>query len=126
MRRRQAKAQTALIVVIDADTATVEYRLGQLEESVRHGETKFVDPDTEQIARLVPRRNLETWVLCLTGESVDEEADYKGTRNDWDPLIPPAAETLNKWTRPNVDLPTRCIPSLRRGVGELLRLNLHS
>lgn len=53
LRRRQAKAQTGLIVVIDADTWTVEYRLGQLDESLRRREIQIVDPDSEGVARLV-------------------------------------------------------------------------
>ena len=126
LRKRQARAQTALIVVIDADTATVEYRLGQLDESLKRNEMRSVDPNTERIARLVSRRNIETWILCLIGEPVDEETDHKRTRNDWDHLIPPAAETLNEWTRPNVELPARCVPSLRRGVSELMHLNFQN
>jgi hypothetical protein len=125
-RRRQAKALTALIVVIDADTRTVEDRLGQLAETLRHSEIKPVDPNTERVARLVPRRNVETWILCLNGETVDEEIDYKGTRSDWDQLIRPAAESLNEWTRPNVELPTYCVYSLRRGVSELIHLSFET
>jgi hypothetical protein len=124
LRRRQAKkTQTALIVVIDADAGTVEYRLGQLDESLRRSEHRPVDPKKERIARLIPRRNIETWILCLNGEFVDEETDYTRTRNDWNELIPPAAARLDEWTRPNAVLPTQCVLSLRRGVSELIRLN---
>ena len=108
LRRRQAKARTALIVVIDADTGTVEYRLGQLDESLRHNQIESFDPHSERVARLVPRRNIETWILCLNGESVDEETDYKGTRNNWNKLIPPAAERLADWARSIVQVPTQC------------------
>jgi DNA polymerase III psi subunit len=108
LRRRQAKAQTALIVVIDADAGTVEHRLGQLDESLRRSEHRSFDPNRERIARLIPRRNIETWILCLNGAFVDEETEYKRTPNDWNELIPSAAARLDEWTRPNVELPTQC------------------
>jgi hypothetical protein len=82
-----------------------------------------IRPDAEQIARLVPKRNIETWVLCLNNAEVDEETDYKRTRNDWPNLIRPGIETLYSWTRPNAQLPTGCVPSLRLGVAELRRLD---
>ena len=28
------------------------------------------------VAVLIPKRNVETWILCLTRESVDEVTDY--------------------------------------------------
>ena len=31
----------------------------------------------EHIAVLVPKRNIETWIVYLQGISVDEESDYK-------------------------------------------------
>ncbi len=121
-RVRQAKASTALIVVIDADTHTVQDRLNQLDQALRDGGKQRIDVGTEQIARLVPKRNIETWILCLTEREVDEETDYKNETNGWNKLIPQAAETLFQWTRPKADLPTRCIDSLRSGVTELNRL----
>jgi hypothetical protein len=71
-RIRQAKASTALIVVIDADTHTVLDRLNQLDQALRDAGKQRIDAGAEQIARLVPKRNVETWILCLTGQEVDE------------------------------------------------------
>lgn len=31
----------------------------------------------ERIALLIPKRNIETWIVYLQGTSVDEESDYK-------------------------------------------------
>jgi hypothetical protein len=125
LRKRQAKkTQTALIVVIDADTGTVEDRLRQLADALAAQQVPAIDPSAEQIARLVPKRNVETWILCLNQEPVDEESDYKGTRNDWNHLIPPAAENLVAWARPNVELPAHVVQSLRQGIEELLHLRL--
>ncbi len=121
-RSRSRHTQTALIVVIDADTGTVHDRLRQLDQALKDSRKETVDTDTEQIARLVPKRNIETWILCLNEQAVDEETDYKKTRNDWNELIPPAAEGLFQWTRSNDEPPKHCVDSLRSGVRELKRL----
>lgn len=120
-RSRQARARTALIVVIDADNHTVLGRLGQLDRALEDAGKQTVAA-SEQIGRLVPKRNVETWILCLHGEAVDEETDYKTTRNDWKELIPPTAATLSRWTRSKDEPPNHCIDSLRSGVIELNRL----
>jgi hypothetical protein len=122
-RARQAKATTALIVVIDADTYEVRDRLRQLDQQLHDDGRDPLTPD-EEIARLVPKRNVETWVLCLHNHAVDEETDYKRTRNDWGELIPPAAETLFEWVRSDAEPPASCTSSLRNGIGELKRLTL--
>ncbi len=122
-RSRQSRAQTQLIVVIDADTETVQMRLGQLDQALKGSKMSLVNTDTEKIARLIPKRNIETWILCLNGQGIDEETDYtKKTTNDWNAFIPNAANTLSKWTSPNAVLPTICVASLQHGVGELRRL----
>jgi hypothetical protein len=120
-RNRQARAETALILVIDADTHTVRGRLTQLDRALREGGVQAVRND-EQIARVVPKRNVETWILCLNEQAVDEETDYKGRRDDWNELIPQAAETLFQWARSQAELPNHCIESLRAGIGELNRV----
>jgi hypothetical protein len=119
---RSRHAQTALIVVIDADIGTVQDRLRQLDQGLRENGKDPVDTRTEQIARLAPKRNIETWLLCLNGHAVDEETNYKRTRDDWNELIRPAAETLLQWTRSKADLPNHCIDSLQNGVKELKSL----
>jgi hypothetical protein len=119
---RGRHAKTALIVVIDADTHTVQDRWRQLDQALEDGGKQRVDVEYEQIARLVPKRNVETWILCLNGHAVDEEADYKRTRDDWHDLIPQAAGTLLECTRQRPEPPSHCIDSLRSGLRELNRL----
>lgn len=123
-RQRRAHAETVLIVMIDADDLSVQERLAQLDQSIEEPQAAPIRLDAEQIARLVPKRNVETWILCLNDFAVDEEADYKRSRNDWATLIRPGSETLYYWTRPNAQPPASCIPSLRLGVTELKRLSL--
>jgi hypothetical protein len=123
-RRRSARAETKLIAVIDADNSTLPERLAQLDHKLQENGVEPIRMDAEQVARLVPKRNIETWILCLNGNAVEEgEADYKRKRNDWDSLIQPAANTLYEWSRPKNRIPHHCVPSLRHGVSELRRLD---
>ena len=118
---RGRHARTKLIVVIDADTNTVRERLKQLDQALHDSGKQAVDVEGEQIARLVPKRNVETWILCLNGHAVDEETDYK-KRHNWSKLIPSAAESLFQWTQSASEPPQHCIDSLRSGVKVLKRL----
>ncbi len=120
-RSRQARALTALTVIIDADTRTVQGRLNQLDQALTDSGQQTV-ADTERIARLIPKRNVETWILCLNEQAVDEGTDYTGTRSNWNELIPQAAETLCRWTRSTTEPPNYCVSSLRTGRRELKRL----
>lgn len=121
-RNRRARAQTKLIIVIDADNLTVAERLVQLDQKLREAGIELIR-DAEQVAKLIPRRNVETWILCLNMIEVNEDTDYKRTRHDWSDLITPASEALYAWSRPNARVPDHCIPSLRHGLGELRRLD---
>ena len=98
--------------------------MAQLDRRLRDDGVDLIRTDIEQVARLIPKRNIETWLLCLNGDVVEEgEKDYKRTRNDWDDLIRPSANTLYAWTRPNAQIPDHCVPSLRHAIGELRRLD---
>jgi len=121
-RRRNARVETKLIVVIDADNLTVQARLAQLDQKLRE---KDIDPirTAEQVARIIPKRNIETWILWLNAVEVDEETDFKRSRNDWAELIRSAGEVLYTLSRPNAAVTESCISSLRHGIGELRRLN---
>jgi hypothetical protein len=122
-RRREANNATALIVVIDADTRSVPRRFAQLAATLQASGLEAVDLRTEPIAHLVPKRNIETWILCLNNTRVDEDTDYK-QNGDWSDKTRRAAEVLFQWTRLNHPLPEHCVPSLISGVTELRRLQL--
>ncbi|HWF48506.1 MAG TPA: hypothetical protein VG168_15970 [Bryobacteraceae bacterium] len=122
-RVRQAKAETGLIVIIDADTLGVADRLNQLDQALRDSGKEAI-ADGDRIARLIPKRNVETWILCLNGRPADEETDYKKTINDWSDLIRSAANTLCLRIRSDSELPDHWLASLRSGVGELKRARL--
>ena len=122
--RQMSKGETALTVMIDADDNTVEHRWTQMDQALAKGGEKKIS-ERERIVRLVPKRNVETWILCLTSErELDEDTNYKRReKHKWHDLIPTAAETLREWTRPRAELPAHCVRSLRLGVQELKRLD---
>ena len=123
-RARNSRANTAMIAMVDADTQGVNERIRSLDGALTNNGQNQIDTNSDQIARLIPKRNVETWILCLTSEAVSEERDYKQTKSpeEWSSLIPPASETLFSWTRANVQLPASTIDSLRLGVQELNRV----
>jgi hypothetical protein len=118
-RARSTRARTALLVAIDADTDSTENRSRQLDNALR---ASGLDQRTagEAISHFIPKRNIETWVLCLCGETVDEETDY--SRRDVEQLIGPSAITFFGWTRENTTLPPHCVLSLSAAIPEAKRL----
>jgi hypothetical protein len=127
-RISKARKTTWLIVALDADRGTVTGRIEQLSASLRHcanPRLQDIDLESEKIARLVPRRNVETWILILSGTSADEENDFSRDKQkeSWYELIDPAVIELYEWTRPNAQFSDRCIPSLCHGLDELRNLS---
>jgi hypothetical protein len=117
---RKRHADTALIVVIDAHAGDMNRRVRQL-ESALSGAQLSVRIAEEKIVHLIPRRNVETWILNLKGDRVDEETDFRRAP-EIDDLIDAAAQTLFEWTRPNTAIPPHCVPSLRAAIPEIKRL----
>ena len=73
--RSKPHLNLCLVVVVDADTLSVEDRIRKLEESLRtagqSGRT-----EEERIVMVIPRRNIETWIAYLDGNEVDETSPY--------------------------------------------------
>lgn len=116
-RQRQARASTALVVMLDADTGMVEARSAQLSAALGPQRRE----DGELIAHLISKRNVETWVLCLSGHAVDEEANYK-REPKIDGLINQAAAAFHDWSRRNGVVPQHCVDSLRQAIPEAQRI----
>ena len=118
-RHRAKKASTMAVIVVDADTKTVEQRLSQLAKALHPNAVK---PE-EKIAHLVPKHSIETWILCLSGTEVDEDTRYKKTSGNPQPSQARlAAPIFFDWSRPNATIPETCIPSLQRACAEVRRL----
>jgi len=75
-------------------------------------------PD-EFIVLEIPRRNIETWLRYLEGESVDEATDY-GHRRGRESDCAKAVAAMVKHIRQRNPAPS--LPSLREGVDEFRRI----
>jgi hypothetical protein len=123
-----ARLHTWLVAIVDADTGTVAQRIGQMNAELTNAQeprVKAIRIEDERIARLVPRQNIETWILALNSRPVSETVDYKNTiksNEEWFALIPVASETFYTLTRANAKLPEGLIASLRHGVDEMRRV----
>jgi len=62
--------------MIDADNHTVQERYNQLNQALADAQYSAV-LENERIARLIPKQNVETWILCLNGQPVNEETNYQ-------------------------------------------------
>lgn len=74
-RNKKNHLKTFLVVVIDADTGTVPNRLAQLEQALEEKTLPRRLAD-DKIAIFVPKRNIETWIHYVMGETVNEEHAY--------------------------------------------------
>jgi hypothetical protein len=128
-RLAKARIHTWLIAVVDADTGTVAQRIGEMNRGLTQAQeprVRAMRVQDETIARLVPRRNIETWILALNSTTVNETKNYKKTikktNEKWSALIPTAAETFYILTKTNAELPEGLIESLHHGVDEMRRV----
>ena len=74
-RKNKGRVSIGLVVLIDADTGTLEARLNWLASVLNKDKQEKREPK-EAIAIFVPKRNIETWIHYLQGESVNEEDAY--------------------------------------------------
>ncbi|HWZ42072.1 MAG TPA: hypothetical protein VNW97_01275 [Candidatus Saccharimonadales bacterium] len=119
-RKRAVRVETALVVVIDADNNDVDKRVQQFRQALIES---GLEPrsNNEKITHLIPKRSIETWILCLTGAAVNEDTDYSH-QHQLEQQIKPASEKLFEWSRPNAGVPAHCVPSLRSAIPEVRRL----
>lgn len=120
-RLRAARAKKSFVVLIDADNNSVAQRHKHLADELAMAALD-ARTDIERIAHLIPKRHIETWILCLNGEAVDEETSYRARTID-PTEVASAAETLFTWSRRNADIPLHRIPSLASAIPEVQRLD---
>jgi hypothetical protein len=71
-RERRNRAASGLIAIIDADVREVQDRIRDFEAVCDARQIPFRE-DRDTVAIAVPKRNIETWIHYLNGESVNEE-----------------------------------------------------
>jgi hypothetical protein len=74
--RSRAYLRAGLVVIVDADVCSSEERLRQFAESLEQAQHDRRG-ESERIALLVPKRNIETWVFHLLGNDVNEDDNYE-------------------------------------------------
>ena len=90
-KRHAARANTLLIVVVDADNFEVVDRRGHLKADPP------VSP-TDPLVVLIPRRHIETWIRSATNQAVNETDDFKNPEPKKSE-IRDAAITIHGWAR---------------------------
>ncbi len=118
-RQNKNRVSIGLVVLIDADTATLQERLNQLASALSEDSQQNRQSD-EAIAIFIPKRNIETWIHYLQGELVNEEDTYAKFQND-EAVCKPDVENLAERCR-SQSLPEDAPPSLQAACGELQRL----
>ena len=118
---RVASYSRGLIVVMDADEETVATRKVQLDEKLTEA-GEDARKEQEAIAIVVPKRNVETWIWYLHGNTVDESTEYKRSfvkdNHDMAAAKVAFAEFVVSGQAPWDD----CPPSLQDARSELLRI----
>lgn len=79
----QGYQSLAVLVGSDVDELTLGERMRQLEESLAIANVSARTPQ-ERIAYWLPKWHVETWILALAGDSVDENMWYKNQLTDVD------------------------------------------
>jgi len=103
-----------LVTAIDADTEPVRRRYQELNEALEaNGQENR--QNGEEICILVPKREIETWIYALFGDTVNENTKYSKLENEG--ACQPAVEQLIDYLRHG--WPNDLIPSLERGCREL-------
>ncbi|AFY48125.1 hypothetical protein Nos7524_2282 [Nostoc sp. PCC 7524] len=108
-----------LVVLIDADTKNVEDRLKQLNDALIKDLQKSRETD-EAIAIFVPKRNIETWIHYLQGETVNEETVYAKFPHNESACKPDVENLADKCRQGSLD--ANAPPSLQAACGELQRI----
>ena len=118
-RQNRNRVAIGLVVLIDADTGTLEARLNEL-ASALNKDKQEKRGSNEAIAIFVPKRNIETWIHYLQGETVNEEDAYAKFENN-EAVCKTAVEDLADRCY-SQSLPEDAPRSLQAACGELQRL----
>jgi hypothetical protein len=82
-RSRSTRAATCLIVASDADDRAVDERIQTFKDACAEANVPF-RKEGERVIFVIPRRNIETWLAYLRGQSVNEVDAYPKYDNEGD------------------------------------------
>lgn len=120
-RSRRYQRNAWLVVMIDADTGTLEERLGELGASAARAD---IDPPTrreeDRVLLLVPQRNIETWMRWAEGKDVADDKNYKRNYHNVGSVQPFGRMAADRCR----DVDAATLPeSLQHACNEVARLN---
>ncbi|MEG3845477.1 hypothetical protein QT971_00315 [Microcoleus sp. herbarium19] len=118
-RQNRNRVSIGLVVLIDADTSALQDRLNQL-ASILDEDAQEKRRSNEAIALFVPKRNIETWIHYLQGETVNEEDAYAKFEKH-EAVCKTSVENLADRCYSQI-LPENALRSLHAACGELQRL----
>jgi hypothetical protein len=110
LRDKSHRVTAALLVVADADDKALAERLSEMDDLLDAAGKLRRQPD-ENIAVVVAKRNIETWMFFLEGNKVDEETDYKSRCRSLDNGATTLAFANLSW--PRQPMSEDCPPSLQ-------------
>lgn len=116
-RRRQARAKTLLIVVIDADDRSVDERYGDLNKALKGADLELIG-SLDPTVVLIPRRHIETWIRAATHPDANETDDYKFPSPTKEEEVREAAHRIHGWAHDDPRPDESCLPSLERAFPE--------
>jgi len=121
-RSKASSQAVALLVLIDADTYTIDHRHQQLDQELRQDGLK-TRSEKEAVIIWTPKRNIETWIMYLADRKVNEEDDYKPQAEMLDSRVRRKsaerfAELIQDESQRKPDTPD----SMRRGIEESRRI----
>ena len=110
LRSRQHRAKTTLIVAIDADKSETKDIVETLNSACTE---KGIEPknDQDNVAFVIPKRNIETWITWLSGTEVNENTPYEKLQKN-ESRCQPAVEKLYDLCKQNATQ-TDCPESIR-------------
>lgn len=119
-RRKASHQEVGVLIGTDADEQTVAQRGRAMAERIVDA-GMAVRGENERIVLWIPKWHIETWILALTGEAVDETTRYK--RDPRPMKIPEAAERfVGEFRRPKEERAAATLPSLAVAYDETERL----
>jgi hypothetical protein len=119
-RSQATYRSVCLVAITDADILTVQERVRRLEESLEENLLSKRQRN-EKIAILVPKRNIETWIHYLQGESVDENHPKPYSKLEFESDCKPLVGALASQCQ-QAGLADDAPPSMQIACAELQRI----